>query len=72
MSIDFSKRGKVVFQMTDYIRDMLDELPDDFDGTAATPATSYLFKTRESAPKLSSGLSELLHSNVAKGLGFGY
>jgi hypothetical protein len=52
--------------MTDYIRNMLDELPDDFDGTAATPATSYLFKTRESAPKLSSGLSELLHSNVAK------
>jgi hypothetical protein len=33
---------------------------------AATPATSYLFKTRESAPKLSSDLSELLHSNVAK------
>jgi DNA polymerase II large subunit len=66
MIIDFSKRGKVVFQMTDYIRNMLDELPDDFDGTATTPATSHLFKTRESAPKLNSGLSELLHSNVAK------
>jgi hypothetical protein len=52
--------------MTDYIRNMLDELPDYFDGTAATPATTYLFKTRESAPKLSSGLSELLHSTVAK------
>jgi hypothetical protein len=29
MNIDFSKRGKVVFQMTDYIRNMLDELPDE-------------------------------------------
>jgi hypothetical protein len=66
MNIDFSKRGKVVFQVTEFIRNMLDELPDDFDGTAATPATSHLFKTRESAPKLSSDLSELLHSNVAK------
>jgi hypothetical protein len=44
MNFDFSKRGKVVFQMVDYIRNILDELPDDFDGTAGTPATSYLFK----------------------------
>jgi hypothetical protein len=45
MSIDFSKKGEVVFRMTDCIRNMLDELPDDFDGTAATLATSYLFKS---------------------------
>jgi hypothetical protein len=30
--------------MTDYIYIILDELPDDFDGTAATPATSYLLR----------------------------
>jgi hypothetical protein len=46
MNNDFSKRGKVVFQMTDYIRNMLDGLPDDFDGTAATQAISLLeFRT---------------------------
>jgi hypothetical protein len=66
ISIDFSKKGKVIFQMTDYIQNMLDELPNDFDGTAATPATSYLLKTRECAAKLSMELSELFHSNVAK------
>jgi hypothetical protein len=66
MSIDFSKKGKVIFRMTDYIQNMLDELPNDFDGTAATPATSYLFKTRECAAKLSMELSEFFHSNVAK------
>jgi Reverse transcriptase (RNA-dependent DNA polymerase) len=66
MSIDFSKKGKVIFRMTDYIQNMLDELPNDFDGTAATPATSHLFKTRECAAKLSMELSELFHSNVAK------
>jgi Reverse transcriptase (RNA-dependent DNA polymerase) len=66
MTIDFSGEGKVVFRMVDYIQNMLDELPDDFDGTAATPATSYLFKTRESATKLGVELSDLFHSNVAK------
>jgi hypothetical protein len=49
MTIDFSKEGKAVFRMTDYIQNILDELPDDFEGTALTPATSYLFKTRESS-----------------------
>jgi hypothetical protein len=66
MTMDFSWKGKVIFRMTDYIENMLDELPDDFDGTAATPATSHLFKTRASAVKLSTEQSELLHSSVAK------
>jgi hypothetical protein len=66
MTLGFSCKGKVFFRMTDYIENMLDELPDDFDGTVATPATSYLFKTRASAVKLNPELSELLHSNVAK------
>jgi hypothetical protein len=52
MTMDFSCKGKVTFRMTDYIENMLDELPDDFDGTAATSATPHLFKTRASAAKL--------------------
>jgi hypothetical protein len=66
MSNDFSKKGKVIFRMTDYIQNMLDELPNDFDGTTATPASFYLFKTRECAAKLSTELSELFNWNVAK------
>jgi Reverse transcriptase (RNA-dependent DNA polymerase) len=66
MTLDFSSKGKVVFRMDDYIENMLDELPDSFDGTAATPALSNLFKTRESALKLDVELTELFHSNVAK------
>jgi hypothetical protein len=65
MTLDFSSKGKVVFRMDDYIRNILDELPNSFDGTAATPALSNLFKTRESALKLDLELSELFHSNVA-------
>jgi hypothetical protein len=35
MNLDFSSKGKVVvFRMVDYIENMLDELPDSFDGTA--------------------------------------
>jgi hypothetical protein len=67
MTLDFSSKGKVVFRMVDYIMEnMLDALPGSFDGTAATPAFSNLFKTRESAPKLDVELSDLFHFNVAK------
>jgi len=38
MTLDYSTPGKVRISMTDYITSMLDELPDDMDGVAATPA----------------------------------
>jgi hypothetical protein len=66
MTIAFSKEGKVVFRMTDYIQNMLDELPYDFDGTAITPATSYLFKTRESSEAQLGSVGAAVYSNVAK------
>ena len=53
MVIDFSIRGKVMFTMIDYIKDMLrdlpKDLPKDMDGTAPTPAASHLFEVDESA-----------------------
>ena len=47
MNIDFSETGKVKFTMVDYIKEMLEELPEDMSGTAPTPAASNLFDVNE-------------------------
>ena len=66
MTIDFSIPGKVMFTMIDYIKNMLDELPDDMAGTAPTPAASYLFEVNESAEKLAEQIGIMYYHNAAK------
>ena len=41
MTIDFSVTGKVKFSMIDYIKDMLEGLPDDMTGESVTPAADH-------------------------------
>jgi hypothetical protein len=43
MTLDYSCPGKVTIWMDDYVKDILDEAPDEMDGTAATPAAEHLF-----------------------------
>ena len=43
MRIDFSEARKFKFTMVDYyIKEMLEELPKDMNGTSPTPETSHL------------------------------
>ena len=44
MTLDFSKKGKVVVKMDDYVKTMLNDTPSSMDGKAATPAAAHLFK----------------------------
>ena len=54
MVIDCSIPGKVMITMIDYIKNMLNDLPSDMDGTAPNPTASYLFEIDdESATNLS-------------------
>lgn len=66
MTLDFSTAGKVKFTMVDFIESMLEELPDDMDGHAATPAANYLFKINRQALALDDSDAEMFHTNVAK------
>jgi hypothetical protein len=66
MTIDYSEEGKVAIRMEDYIKSMLEEVPDDMTGTATTPAADHLFKIDEQAAPLSEGESEVFHSITAK------
>jgi hypothetical protein len=66
MTIDYSLNGKVKITMIDYIQGMLDKLPNDMAGKAATPAASHLFQVNEDAKKLEENIRQLFHHNIAK------
>ena len=49
MTVDFSKKGRVVVKMHNYVKNMLNDARM---GKAATPATAHLFKVNTENPKL--------------------
>ena len=68
MKLDYSKKGKVVIDMVDYVTKMCEDFPHELDGEAKTPAAEFLFKVNEKAKKLSPELRQDFHTFVAKGL----
>ena len=38
MTLDFSKTGKVIIYIKDYLLKILDDLPEEFNGTSIAPA----------------------------------
>ena len=65
MTLDFSDAGKIIVDMEKYFDGVLEDLPDDMDGFAATPAADHLFKTRDHVPKLDKERADLFHSKTA-------
>ena len=52
MKLDFAHRGEVMVTMVDYIKLILQDVPEDMKrGTAATPAGNHLFKVNEIDPE---------------------
>jgi hypothetical protein len=66
MTIDYSVPEKVTIRMDDYVRDILEEAPEDMGGTAATPAADHLFTMSENPTYLDDAESELFHHTTAK------
>ena len=67
MQLDYSDDNKVKITMFDYIKNMLDEIPDDMSGESNTPAAQHLFEVNNEDPvKLDSTKSILFHHLVAK------
>ena len=68
MTLDYSTPGTVQFSMINYIKGMLEELPDDMAGEAATPAANHLFEVNESSAEmlLDKTMADMFHHNVAK------
>ena len=57
----FSKPGKFIMDMEQYIDEVMKDLPKEFGGMAATPAAEYMFKTRYDNGYLDQETAELFH-----------
>jgi len=67
MTLDYSTPGKVRITMSDYIANMLDDLPNDMGRVAATPAANCLFEVNTSnLESLDKEAKDVFHTNVAK------
>ena len=66
MTLDYSEIGKCSIRMEDYIEEMLDDVPDDMNREAATPAANHLFEVNEKTVKLDEATSVMFHHNTAK------
>ena len=67
MTMDFRVHGEVQIVMYDYIKKLIDSLPDDVKGSKHAVAPKYLFWTdNEEATKLSTELSYLFHKITAQ------
>jgi hypothetical protein len=66
ITIDYSESDKVKFTMYDYLEDILDEMPEDMNGTAPIPASANLFDVDEDSTLLnekeSDSFTVLLHA----------
>jgi hypothetical protein len=66
MVFDYSIDGKVKITMKEYIQEMLDELPEDMAGEAATPAANHLFTVNNKPKLLDEDTSDMFHHHTAK------
>ena len=66
MTIDYSTKGKVRLSMINYIKEILNELPDDMNGENTTPAANFLFDVDEDCENLDAETAEFFHHNTAK------
>jgi hypothetical protein len=68
MTLDCSTKGKAHIKMDDSIEKMLEDLPEEFDGEAPTPAANYLFNADENSPKVDEERAQFFHKYVGKTL----
>jgi len=69
MSIDFGKQGSVMITMYDYVKKLINKLPDDMIGKRTTAAAEYLSKTDGNEPKLlEPEMAEQFHTLTATAL----
>ena len=47
MMFDFTENGAVTIDMSDYVKTIIADMPEEMVGKAPTPATNHLFKIRE-------------------------
>ncbi len=64
MTFDYSFTKEVRINMLDYLRNVIQEFPEEITRVCATPANDYLFKVREDGRKLNKELAEAFHHTI--------
>jgi hypothetical protein len=68
MTLDCTTKGKAKIKMLDSVAKMIEELPEEFDGEAVTPAGNDLLKIDENSQKVDEKRAKFFHTRVAKTL----
>ena len=66
MKLYYREQGKVKIDMIDYLKQILDDLPDKYQGRAFTPASKHLFQVNETVRKFSEKDVQAFHTIMAK------
>ena len=66
MKLDYCEQGKVKTDMTDYLKKIMEGLPDKYQGEAITPAANHLFEVNETVGNLSERYAQEFHTTVDK------
>ena len=62
MVLDYSKPGKLIIDMRDYVKKMLEEFKYEIKKLANTPAANHLFKVNENCEKSNNKMKEDFHT----------
>ena len=66
MKLDYHDHGMVKIDMTDYLKNILDDLPRKYQVGAMTPAVNHIFEVNNTTRKLSKGYAQAFHTIVTK------
>ena len=62
MKLYYREQGKVKIDMTDNLKQIMDDLPDKYQGRAIAPAANQLFQVNEIACNLSDKDAQAFHT----------
>jgi hypothetical protein len=68
MRLDYSEKGVLKVDMTDYVESMIEDFPDSLTGTASSPWTEKLFKVDEESKKIGESRRQTFHTFVMKAM----
>ena len=68
MILEYSNKGKLVVDMKDYVKRMIDDFNYEIKKPAKSPAAEHLFKVNNKCEKLNKKMAEAFHTHVTKGL----
>ena len=66
MKLDYREEGKVKIDMTGYLKKILNDLPNKYQGRAITPAANHLFEVNKTTKNISEKDAQAFHTIMEK------